>query len=73
MVSTLAEYTGLSPIVAINGPGRPTNKEQCYLNALEIHPKFANAWNGLGVVGGGTVDGKRYSEDQPVLDGRLPS
>ena len=73
LVSTLAGYTGLIPIVAINGPGSPTNKEQCYVKALEIDPKYALAWNNLGTINGGTVDGKRYSKDQRALDGRLPS
>ena len=32
--------------------------------ALEIDDQFKNAWNGLGVVGGGAVRGSQYSAKQ---------
>ena len=31
------------------------------MNALELDPKDAIAWNNLGVVGGGSVGGQEYS------------
>ena len=43
------------------------------MKALEIDPKNLFAWNGLGYVGGGTVDGKRYTKDKRAPDGRLPA
>ena len=72
-VTSLAEYAGLISIAAINVPRRPTNKDECYVNALESDPKYAKAWFKLGVDGGGTVHGNTYTKDQRVLDGRLPS
>ena len=74
LVSTVAEYAGLIPIVAINVPDRSANKDECYVKALEINPKYATAWYNLGAVcGGGTVNGKHYTRDQRALHGRLPS
>lgn len=34
--------------------------KECYVKALEMDENHACAWNHLGVVGGGTVRGKRY-------------
>ena len=35
--------------------------QACYLRALEADPGHANAWYGLGVEGGGLVDGREYT------------
>ena len=47
------------------------------MKALESDPKSDKAWFGwfnLGNIGGGTVDGKRYTEDQwAPANGRLPT
>ena len=32
--------------------------------ALEVNPKYGNAWYNLGVLGGGTVMGKAYSQEE---------
>ena len=34
--------------------------QACYLKSLELDENYANAWNSLGVVGGGTVKGQAY-------------
>ena len=36
--------------------------EDCHLRALELDPQIAGARNNLGVEGGGTVKGARYTE-----------
>ncbi|CAE7804354.1 unnamed protein product, partial [Symbiodinium sp. KB8] len=42
--------------------GRGTEYQGCYVKALELDEKYANAWYNLGVEGGGTVKGQAYDE-----------
>ena len=36
--------------------------QNCFVKSLELDENYAMAWNGLGVVGGGTVKGQAYDE-----------
>eukprot|EP00756_Hemistasia_phaeocysticola_P038418 Hpha_TRINITY_DN16756_c1_g2::TRINITY_DN16756_c1_g2_i4::g.78901::m.78901 len=41
--------------------GKTCSEEDCYIESLNLNPKYSRAWNNLGTRGGGTVVETLYS------------
>ena len=52
--------------------GQQHTQQQCCIKALELHAQNAEAWDALGDVGVGRVDGQLYTDGQMELV-RLPA
>ena len=52
----------MTPNADSNADSRSDSRAECYQWSLEIDSNYSQAWNDLGVRGGGIIGGETYTE-----------